>query len=559
MAQFLTIVLIVLLSFGRFIHLGEKPYWNDEVYTSLRISGYTKSEVLQELGTKQHTFGELQSYQCLQPQKTLKDSLNGLILDDVHPPFYFTLIRIWAVLGGCNVGYLRLFSALLSLLIIPLTYAIAKELFDSPPISLMATGLVTISPIYLIYAQEARSYALLTVISLGSSWLLLKMNPFFPRRKNHWIPYIILCTLGLYTHTLYYLVIFIQVIYAQFRKAYFRTFKISLLDEGQESPKHAFKLLYKEFYKPIKHLFIAILISVSLFGLWLIRTVSIQGLEIKVGANYTWREFPLSLLAERIALNLTSLFYDFYDPVKQTLLTSNDRLFSLMNLSFLDQLTIVLLGLLICYALIYTLRRVSPMISGFIVTLCLPSIVFLLKDLLLGGNVSTIIRYQLLTCFVVYLSIAFCCLDQLNKQSNLYFKCAIVSVMVVLFQLQLYSNLTYLNAPTWWSKVNETKIEGIATIVNTAKNPFLLIEGNHKRMVNLIGLSHVLRSSIPFQLLSIEDQVATESKLSRLASIYSLFLYYPSLELLNQAESTSLYAKPLEDSQKLYQLTIESL
>ena len=564
---------MVMLSLGRFIHLGEKPYWNDEVYTSLRISGYTKLEVLQELGSDRHTFGDLKFYQCLQPQKTLEDSLNGLISDDVHPPLYFILIRFWATLGGCQVGYLRLFSALISLFIIPLTYTIAKELFDSFPISLMATGLITLSPIYLIYAQEARSYSLLTLISLGSSFILLKiLNRSFQSQEtaNDWIPYIGFSSLGLYTHTLYYLVLFVQLVYVQFRQAYLSLFQtvqavqISVTPdqhypaEGEEisNSKHNNSLGSKT-VKSLKYHFIAILISISLFGLWLLRTVLIQGIKINIGANYTWKAFPLSLLGERIALNLTSLFYDFYDPIKENLLNSSDRLFSLSDLSFLNQVTIVLLVLFVCYAFIYTLRRVSPLISGFMVALCLPSVIFLLKDLLLGGNVSTIIRYQLLTCFVVYLSIAFCSVDQLKKQSNVYIKGAIVMAIVVIFQLQLYSNLTYLNASTWWSKVNEAQIETIATIVNTAKDPFVLIEANHKRMVNLIGLSHLLRSSIPFQILSIGEESDTTSKLaqlSKLASTYNLFLYHPSPELLTEVQSASLYPKPLENDRKLYRL-----
>jgi len=569
---------MVILSLGRFIHLGEKPYWNDEVYTSLRISGYTKLEVLQELGSDRHTFGDLKVYQCLQPQKTLEDSLNGLIVDDVHPPLYFILIRLWATLGGCQVGYLRLFSALISLFLIPLTYTIAKELFDSFPISLMATGLITLSPIYLIYAQEARSYSLLTLISLGSSFMLLKIIKRSSQSQSQetvhdWIPYIGLSTLGLYTHTLYYLVLFVQSIYVQFRQVYlslfqtFQTFQAVQISvtpdqhypaEGEEisNSKHHNSLDSKTL-KSLKYQFIAILISISLFGLWLIRTVLIQGMKVNIGANYTWKAFPLSLLGERIALNLTSLFFDFYDPIKENLLNSSDRLFSLSDLSFLNQVTIVLLVLLVCYALIYTLRRVSPLLSGFMVALCLPSVIFLLKDLLLGGNVSTIIRYQLLTCFVVYLCIAFCSVDQLKKQSNIYIQGAIVMAIVVIFQLQLYSNLTYLNASTWWSKVNEAQIETIATIVNTAKDPFLLIEANHKRMVNLIGLSHLLRSSIPFQILSTGEESDTTSKLaplSKLASTYSLFLYHPSPELLTEVQSASLYPKPLENDRKLYRL-----
>ena len=92
----------------------------------------------------------------------------------------------------------------------------------------MATGLITLSPIYLIYAQEARSYSLLTLISLGSSFILLKIlnrSSQSQETANDWIAYIGFSTLGLYTHTLYYLVLFVQLVYVQFRQAYLSLFQ----------------------------------------------------------------------------------------------------------------------------------------------------------------------------------------------------------------------------------------------------------------------------------------------------------------------------------------------
>lgn len=46
---FLTILILGL--FFRFVNLGEKVYWHDETLTSLRIFGYTKTELVEEAFT----------------------------------------------------------------------------------------------------------------------------------------------------------------------------------------------------------------------------------------------------------------------------------------------------------------------------------------------------------------------------------------------------------------------------------------------------------------------------------------------------------------------------
>lgn len=68
--RFLIIVLLALGVFFRFFNLDRKLYWHDEVYTSLRASGYTKAEVIQQVFDG-HEVGieELQKFQHLSPEK----------------------------------------------------------------------------------------------------------------------------------------------------------------------------------------------------------------------------------------------------------------------------------------------------------------------------------------------------------------------------------------------------------------------------------------------------------------------------------------------------------
>ena len=47
--RFLIIVLLLLGIFFRCFNLNHKIYWHDEVYTSIRSSGYTGDEVIKEV------------------------------------------------------------------------------------------------------------------------------------------------------------------------------------------------------------------------------------------------------------------------------------------------------------------------------------------------------------------------------------------------------------------------------------------------------------------------------------------------------------------------------
>lgn len=68
--RILLIILLVLGIFFRFVNLEGKSYWIDEVFTSLRISGYTQAEVIQELSQGQViSLEELQKYQQPNPEK----------------------------------------------------------------------------------------------------------------------------------------------------------------------------------------------------------------------------------------------------------------------------------------------------------------------------------------------------------------------------------------------------------------------------------------------------------------------------------------------------------
>jgi uncharacterized membrane protein len=81
--KLLTVVLIVIGILIRFTNLNEKITWADETFTYLRIYGYTKSDLMQEVVNSQIlTAGTLlEKYQSPGVGKSIIDTVKGLALE----------------------------------------------------------------------------------------------------------------------------------------------------------------------------------------------------------------------------------------------------------------------------------------------------------------------------------------------------------------------------------------------------------------------------------------------------------------------------------------------
>jgi len=204
--RFLILTLLVLGLFFRLGNLDRKVYWFDETYTSLRTSGFTEFEVIQNLSNTGIIDREtLQKYQHPNPEKNVVDTIRSLALEDPqHPPFYYLLARFWMQVFGNSPAAMRSLPALISLLAFPGIYWLCLELFASPLVGLIAVALLAVSPLHILYAQEARQYSLWTVTVLLSSIALLRAIRL--KTKVSWLIYALTLTASLYTFLLSFLV-----------------------------------------------------------------------------------------------------------------------------------------------------------------------------------------------------------------------------------------------------------------------------------------------------------------------------------------------------------------
>jgi len=222
--KFAIAILIGLGIFFRFANLDLKFFWGDEVLTALRVSGYTEAKVVeQSYNGDILNLEDLQRYQFPSEGSSLSDTIAALSKTPEHPPLYFLLARfwmqVWMPIFGNSVAVLRSLSAIIGLAVFPCIYGLCLELFGSKTVAWIAMAIVAVSPLHVLYAQEARSYSLWTVTILLSSFLLLrslrlqKTDEKESRIRQHWIGYTIATILGLYSHLLFLPVAIGQGIY----------------------------------------------------------------------------------------------------------------------------------------------------------------------------------------------------------------------------------------------------------------------------------------------------------------------------------------------------------
>lgn len=164
------LVLIVLLGVGlRSYHLTARSLWFDEAF-SWRLSQFPIPELLD------------------------RDA------QDVHPPLYYILLKVWTTVFGASLLALRSFSVFLAALTIAFCYLFVSYAFSSRRLGLLAALLIAIAGFQIQFSWEARMYTLGTALALLSMWALLHALRQTTSRVWWWIAYGTITAAFLYTH-----------------------------------------------------------------------------------------------------------------------------------------------------------------------------------------------------------------------------------------------------------------------------------------------------------------------------------------------------------------------
>lgn len=126
------------------------------------------------------------------------DEMMRRIALDVHPPFYYWLLDVWANIFGHSLASLRGFSVLFGVATVFMLYVLIKKITQSQRLSLAAAALLAVNPFHIQYSLEARMYTLGTFLVVASTWVLLKALE--TNKWKWWLPYALLTTASALNH-----------------------------------------------------------------------------------------------------------------------------------------------------------------------------------------------------------------------------------------------------------------------------------------------------------------------------------------------------------------------
>ncbi|MDJ0575210.1 MAG: glycosyltransferase family 39 protein [Xenococcaceae cyanobacterium MO_234.B1] len=503
----LQIILIIFLLLGiyiRFNNLDTKIYWNDEVFTSLRISGYTETDITQKINTGQIISNkELFQYQYPNPNKSLKDTLNSLAVEGAqHPPFYFVLLRFWVQLFGNSITTIRSFSAFLSILNLPAIYLLCKELFKSPKVGWIATILIAVSPFHFLYAQAARQYSLWSLLTLLSSWALLRAIRI--KNKFSWAIYATTSSLNIYTFPFSLFTIVGQGAYITI----IENFKLTKITKN-----YVFSVLF---------------VAVSFIPWFLYALLSLS----HVKTTTSWLNYSLQYGIPQLIYtwfnNITRLFLD----LENSLSLKSNELFPYISFPYV--LAVIGIAALVVYSLYFLYANTSKLTWLFIfILIAITFLPLMIPDLMFEGRRSAITRYLLPAYLGIQIAVAHLFaikLSTTNRLQKLY-----QTSIVLILSLGIFSCFHSSAKQVWWnngpSKIGQIPI--VAPIINRASQPLIISD---RKWGDILALSHEINPQVKFKLLG------KSLKIHPFPDGFSdVFLYSPSEQLRNEMKEKYNY------------------
>ncbi|MEH2392203.1 MAG: glycosyltransferase family 39 protein [Nostoc sp.] len=474
--RFLIIFLLVIGILFRFFNLDSKVYWHDETYTSLRISGYTITEVRQQIFNNRVIAGEsFAQFQGANQQKNLNDTIMSLAKEDSHhPPLYYIIARLWMEIFGNSVTAIRSLSVFISLLVFPCVYWLCRELFNVPlSVPGVAIALMAISPIHLVYAQEAQEYILWLVTILLSSASLLRAMRLESQDKDElvkkrqrpdlfaiWSIYAVTLAISLYT----------------------------FLWSGFVAVAHGIYVMSIAKFQltaTVRTYLLASLVGFLAFMPWI---------TIVIG-NF----FQFLISADKITTQSSLI------PIFPFLLMQLSRIFFDIDLSLDNPLGYLITPLfltLVGYSIYFICQTTNYKVWLFIIILIIvPALPLILPDLIAGGIQLSSEPYLIPSYLGIQVAVAYLLATQLYN-GNVSRRSIWHIIMALVIICGLISYKVSSQAETWWNKGMNYGNPQVAQIINQTTRPLLISDALGDNYGNVFSLSYLLEPKVRFMLVN---------------------------------------------------------
>ena len=462
------ILIVVSLAVGislRFVNLEGKVYQHDETFTSLRISGYTEAEAVQNLSRAGVvSLSDIEKYQQHNSETSVVETIKGLAAEEPQlTPLYFVLMEFWTGLFGDSITAIRTLSVAGSLLALPCMYWLCWELFESASAGWIGMTILAVSPFQLLYAQEARPYSLwATTILLSSAALLSAMRL---QTRASWVIYAVTSALNFYVYLFSGFVAIAQIVY----------------------------VLAVERFRPTRRMLafaIAFGLSLLAFSPWMLVLLTATK-QINHATRWTWivdNNLSFSEIYRQCLYYLSTGFVDIfsYQPPKL--------------LKYFFSFSYWLVRFLVIYGLYLLYRKTQARTWLFILSLLVvPALGLILPDLIFGGTRFLVPRYvvplylscQIAVTYVISRKLLASKLqgEQAQGQKNLGPRVVWQGITAIVFFVGLFSSGLIVQSSTWWNKMISNNNPHIAQIINQADHPLVISDTG---LGDLFSLTHYL-------------------------------------------------------------------
>jgi uncharacterized membrane protein len=462
-----TIALLVLLAiavFFRFYNLDKKAFWHDEVVTVCHITGhsgppkYKQGELV--------TAGELAQVLTFKKGDNEEPVLKSLASDSQHAPLYYLIAYHWCRQFSTSPSSIRTLSALLGLLQLPAVYWLCIELFKVPRLGLFAACLVGLSPVQIIYAQDAREYSLLVTVTLTLGAVLLRAMR--EKKLVWWLAYFALLSIGMYVSVLALLAAVSHLIFVLFYG-------------GIRKNRSLIPFLVASF---------AALLS---FLPWL-NVIFAHAAMVSKTTQWMTQRIPVFQLA-KYWLNVMAIGFMDFDKLLSSPNPYQPKQFALLCFILLFEIGAVAW---VCFRPKKIRLFLLPMIFLNVLVLVIPDLVF-------GGVRCNSARYSLQA--LSYLSLCSALLIYSNvARGGTVRRAAWLSIAIVLVGCQISSDYVSAESETWMPHtVNGQRLASVAAVLNNETAPVIVfsdmtdgsVDVNYKQ---LIALSPMIKPQIKIQL-----------------------------------------------------------
>lgn len=499
------LALICIGLFFRCYHLDRKVIWEDELFATIHVLGYTEAQIV-NASPALTTAAQLQQY--FHPPAAHGGAPNSIAAtvtsladeDPQHPPLYYAVAHVWTDRFGSSVTALRSLSAVFGILALACVYFLGIELFASRTTALLATVLLAVSPFHVLYAQEVREYSLWTaaILVLSLTFLRAVRLGTWPS----WLLYAVTLALSMYVFPFTGLV---------------------ALGQG------AF-LLVTQGLRPSKTLAryaIACGAGLATFVPWFAIMIRSAGLTRGMAAILTTHVSPPAVLAT-LARNIRGVFIDV------GLFHAGHVSSTLVNTILTG--AVVLFLLYVAAALYRSGNRRS---TAFIaIALCVPMLPLLLRDLVWGGELVVQSRYFTPLYLGLELAVAAFFVQAVTADGPAargwsFGLGALIGVGVLSCAISS-------QATTWATKDFEQN-RSVAQTVSSALDPLVISDVDTSRA---LGLGYYLDPSVKLRLHLHCDQCTVAAApsgnlVADAASAGTVFLLGPSPELARAARAVA--------------------